>query len=307
MRASVLIPCAVALVVASGATVILLARADHPELRPIPIATALSSASQPTGKTVRVAVIGGMFETGFWDALAQRYEHETGVHIELKAAGPKDGLDRAMRSAGSGGGQAEGIDLITMHASDAIINLVADGYATDPQPWLRNDMVLVGPPSDPAGVNGMTDIAAALQKIADSGSPFVVHSSIGAREVLRAILDRNNITFSDAQLTQLFSTDGQDVLKIAAAKKAYTLVGRIPFRTGKLPNGGLTLMVTGDDRLKRPYLVAIANPAKFPGIHLAEAQALAHWLRSPDTQHWIATFGIGKIDNQPLFFPVTLQ
>ena len=36
-----------------------------------------------------------------------------------------------------------------MHASDTIVNLVADGYAVDPQPWLKNDLVIVGPRDDP--------------------------------------------------------------------------------------------------------------------------------------------------------------
>jgi hypothetical protein len=33
---------------------------------------------------------------------------------------------------------------------------------------------------------------------------------------------------------------------------------------------------------------------------------LAAYLRSPETQHWIATFGRGRYDDQPLFFPVSV-
>ena len=43
--------------------------------------------------------------------------------------------------------------------------------------WARfdvmyNDFVIVGPPSDPAGVAGMTDAVAALTKIAEAEAPF---------------------------------------------------------------------------------------------------------------------------------------
>ncbi len=252
-----------------------------------------------TGPSVRVAVIGGMFETGFWDALAQRYEQETGVHVELIAAGPKDHIDKAFKERG-------GIDLITMHACDTIVNLVADGYAMEPQPWMKNDLVIVGPPEDPARIRGMTDAAAALKKIADTKSPFVVHSSLGAQEVLREILERNNIALDPANTTILFMDNQRNVLKIAAAKKAYTLVGRIPFLNGKLVNEGLVLMVRGDERLRRPYVVVVADPGRVPDAHLTQARRLAGYLRSPPTQAWIAQFGRGKIDDQPLFFPVSV-
>lgn len=33
---------------------------------------------------------------------------------------------------------------------------------------------------------------------------------------------------------------------------------------------------------------------------------LATYLRSPETQQWIAGFGRGRYDDQPLFFPVSL-
>lgn len=262
-----------------------------------PVREQSAPATRPSGVTVRTAVIGGMFETGFWDALAERYEKETGVHVQLISAGPKDQLDKAFKERG-------GIDVITMHASDTIINLVADGYATDPQPWLKNDLVIVGPASDPAGIKGMTDAAAALRKIADAKAPFVVHSSLGAQEVLRALLDRNGITLDPEKTTILFADSQRSVLTIAAAKGAYTLVGRIPFRSGKLPNAGLVLMVAGDERLRRPYVVAVANPARVRDARVGAAKRFAAYLLEPDTQKWVSEFGRGKLDDQPLFFPV---
>ena len=111
---------------------------------------------------IRVAVIGGMVETGFWQALAERFQHATGnrYKIEVVAMGPKHIIAAAFRK-----GQA---DLITMHASDTIINLVADGYAVDPQPWLKNDLVIVGPQDDPAHIRGCKDAAEAFAKIASA-------------------------------------------------------------------------------------------------------------------------------------------
>jgi tungstate transport system substrate-binding protein len=248
---------------------------------------------------IRVAVIGGMVETGFWQALSERFQRASRnrYKIELVATGPKHIIAAAFRK-----GQA---DLITMHACDTIINLVADGDAVDPQPWLRNDLILVGPHDDPAKIRGLGDAAEALAKIASAGAPFVVHSSLGAQEVLRDVLNAGNVHMPSDHLTILFTDRARDVLKIAAEKHAYTLVGRIPFLNGKLPNQGLELMVRGDPRLRRPYVVATANPRHFPQAHVEGALALAAFLRKPETQEWISTFGIKQLDDQPVFFPVT--
>jgi tungstate transport system substrate-binding protein len=255
-----------------------------------------ASAAEP--QTVKVVVIGGMVETGFWQVLAQRFEQATGRKVELVAAGPKREIAKPFQE-----GKA---DLITMHASDTIINLVADGYAVNPQPWAKNDEVIVGPKADPAGIRGMTDAAAALTKILTSASPFVVHSSLGAEEVLRDVLETTGLSLRPDATSFVLSDQAREVLKIAAEKNAYTLVGRIPFLNGKLPNAGLVLMVQGDPRLRRPYVVAVANRARFPEARVEAATQLAEFLRREETQQWIAGYGRGLLDDQPLFFRVTV-
>jgi tungstate transport system substrate-binding protein len=261
-------------------------------------ATAIRSPRSSTQPTVRCAVIGGMTFTGFWTALADRYENQTGVHLELITTGPKYDLVKVFKQGN--------VDVITMHSSDAIVNLVANGYALDPQPWMRNDLVIVGPPEDPAGIKGMTDAAAALKKIAAAKSPFVVHSSLGAQEVLLNILEPNEIQLDPANTTVLFDDQQRSVLKVAGEKHAYTLVGRIPFHTGRLPNNGLVLMVQGDPRLMRPYLVAVTNPKWMPDVHVELARNFAAYLRTAQTQAWIAGFGKRTIDDRPIFFPVNV-
>jgi tungstate transport system substrate-binding protein len=250
------------------------------------------AASRPTGQTIRVAVIGGMIETGFWQALAERYQAARGNRIEVAAAGPKSSVVAAFRRGG--------IDLIAVHACDAMINLVADGVARDPQPWARNDLVIVGPAADPAGIRGERDAVAALRRIVAARAPLLVHASLGADEVLHDLQEAGGIAL-DPAATVLFGDDNQHrVVERAAALAAYTLVGRIPWITGKLHAAGVELLVQGDPRLRRPYLVEVSAAATPAAVDLAG------YLRSPETQQWIATFGRGRYDDQPLFFPVSL-
>src|SRR5215472_3765606 len=107
---------------------------------------------------VRCAVIGGMTMTGLWPEIAKMFEAETGYHVEVVATGERPLLDKAIRS-----GQ---VDLLTMHSGDITTDIVADGIGINMRPWTRNELVIVGPTNDPAGIRGMTNGAAALQKIA---------------------------------------------------------------------------------------------------------------------------------------------
>jgi tungstate transport system substrate-binding protein len=216
--------------------------------------------------TIRVAVIGGMVETGFWRELAGRYELTTGNKVAIVASGPKQVVIDAFRKGD--------IDLITMHSSDAMIDLVADGLAVDPQPWLENDMIIVGPSDDPAQIKGERD------------------------GVLHDLADASHVAL-DPTATVMFDGKNQhELLSRAAALHAYTMVGRIPYLDGKLHADGIEIMVRGDHRLRRPFLVETAAGAP------PAARDLEEFLRAPETQAWIATFGVGRFDDQPLFFPI---
>jgi tungstate transport system substrate-binding protein len=253
---------------------------------------ASDAPDRPAPTTIRVAVVGGIVETGLWPAVAERYARLTGHTVELAASGPKSQVVAAFRRGG--------IDLITVHASDAMVNLVADGLARDPQPWLRNDLVIVGPAADPAGIRGGRDALAALRKILAAKAPLLVHASHGADGVLHDLREEGQLAL-DRDATVFFNEDRPHaVLQRAAGAGAYTIVGRIPFLSKKLAAPGIELMVAGDPRLRRPYLVEVSATAG------EAARDLAAFLRQREVQELLATFGKGKYDDQPLFFPVVV-
>lgn len=254
--------------------------------------------SASKSQTVRCAVIGGMHDTGLWPAVGERFEKATGHKVEMIARGPKHDIVGSFVA-----GEA---DLITMHASDTIVNLVADGYGIDPQPWAKNDLLLVGPPSDPAGIRGEKDAIAALRKIAATKSKLLLHASLGASEVLSDVLAAGKTEIDPAQLLSLPSDKHREMLKKAQDAGAYTLVGRIPYLNAKIEKHDMQIMVQGDPRLRRPYLVVVANVDNKADPRHAAAKQLAAFLRSTETQAWLTEFGRGKLDDQPLFFPVKM-
>jgi tungstate transport system substrate-binding protein len=252
-----------------------------------------SAPPRPAPQTIRAAVIGGMMDTQFWPQLVQRFSAQTGHTVELAATGPKPEVVSAFKKGG--------VDLIVVHASDAMINLVADGYARDPQPWVRNDMVIVGPKEDPAGIKGGRDAIAALKKIIATKSRMLVHASLGADGVLHDLMEEGKLHFEDENIAFFNAENQRAVLQAAAADKAYTMVGRIPVLTGKLRADGMEIMVRGDPRMRRPYLVETSPYAN------DATRELARWLRSKAAQDFIATFGLGKYDDLPLFYPVSID
>lgn len=249
----------------------------------------------PGSKVVRVAVINGMVMTGLWPKIAEMFEADSGYKVEVVAAGERPTLDSAFR--------AGNIDLITMHSGDITTTLVADGYATNMRPWAMNELVILGPRDDPAGIRGMHDGAAALKKISTS-SKFVDFNDIGSREVAQSLWQKAGLDPRGDWLLKDESENKFQVLQFARQHEAYVVVGRIPARMGRMPAEGMEILVEGDPAMRRPYIVMEANPKKFPNANLAGARALSNFLLSPTVQKFLAEFGSKEHNGIPLFYPV---
>ncbi len=245
---------------------------------------------------VRCAVIGGMNDSDLWPQLAERFMQQTGIRVKVVATGPKREIAHAFTHGD--------VDLITMRASDTIINLVADGFGENPQPWARNDLILVGPEADPAGIKGQPDAVAALAKLIRAKATILVHSSLGVNEVLRDLLEEGELEFDLEHTIVVPSARHRQMLVRAAQEQAYTLVGRIPFLSGRISHPGMAVMVQGDPRMRRPYVVVTATRERIGAERHRLARQLAQFLRQQDTQDWIAKFGIGQFDDRPLFFSI---
>lgn len=255
------------------------------------------AAEQDRGHVVRAVVIGGMVSTGLWQEVSARFEKATGMKVQLVATGERELCADTFRKGGA--------DLLTMHSGDITTNLVADGYGVNMQPWTRNDLVIVGPKADPAGIRGMKDGAAALKKIAETKSPYLDFQGIGSREMAHNLWKAAGI--ADPQGPWVLkdeSTDKWSALKYAQQHGAYVITGRIPVKTGKLFADGMEIMVEGDPAMRRPYIVLEVNPRRFPEANASGAHALAEYLVGAETQTFLATYGSAEYGGIPLFHPL---
>jgi tungstate transport system substrate-binding protein len=254
------------------------------------------ATSAPENRVVRVAVIGGMMKTGLWPALTQRFEADTGYKVELTLSG-----NREVLAAGFREGEA---DLLTMHSGDISTDLVADGFGLNMRPWTRNEFVIIGPKSDPAGIRGLRDGALALARIAQAQAPFVDFQNIGTRELTMKLWKKANIRPQGDWLLKDESANSEEVMEFARKSKAYVVLGRIPVIQGFFSADGMEILVQGDPDMRRPFIVMQANPQKFPQTNAKGARALADYLLTTKTQNFLLQFGTNSPGGLPLFYPV---
>lgn len=254
---------------------------------------------KPSGgeKSVRVAVIGGMVMSGMWEKLSTQFEKDTGVKIELALCGNKEVIGPAFR---------EGVaDVLTMHSSDVATDLVASGFARNMRPWARNELVILAPPGDPAGITGWRDGAAALKRIAETKSHFVDAKGAGKRIIAEKLWSKAGLRPTGEWLLADQSTTPQELLAFAEKNNAYVLTGRIPVLFGKLPKGGMQIAVEGDPDMQRPYVVIEADPGRFPNARTGSARLLSDYLTGPQGQQFLRDVARSQPDGVPLFFPIT--
>lgn len=87
------------------------------------------------------------------------------------------------------------------------------------------------------------------------------------------------------------SEDNHDMVLHAEERGAYVVVGRMPIIVGKIPMGGMRVMVEGDPAMRRPYIVMEANPKSCPGANTAGARALSDYLLSEKVQTFLTQYG----------------
>jgi len=256
--------------------------------------SALFGADMPP---LRVAVIGGMTMSGLWERIEAAFEATYHIPVEVVVSGPKQVLDAYCRE--------HPVDLVTMHASDTVADLSADGLFERLTPWARNAQMLVGHRSDPAGVAKAQNLDEALAELTASGAPFLIHASGGTFEVFNALRTKHGWRIPPKQLR--FTPAKRGFLQKTAALKGYTLFGTIPFLMQKQSNPQIRGFFFDDPALRRPYLAAVGSEARIGATQHEHAKALLAFLNAPKTQALLRDFRLESHPAVPLFFPLTPQ
>ena len=262
-------------------------------LAALALALLLAVPSAQAGDFITVASTTSTQNAGLFDHLLPLFEAETGIEVRVVAVG----TGQALRLARNGDA-----DLLLVHDKPSEEAFVAEGYGSQRFDLMYNDFVLVGPASDPAGIAGTGDAAAALAGIAAAKAPFVSRGDdSGTHRRERALWAAAGVDPTGASGTW-YREAGQGMgatLNTATMMEAYALADRGTWLSmrGRLD---LRILVEGDARLRNQYGVTLVSPERHPHAKAALARRFAEWLLSPAGQAAINGFAI---DGERLFIP----
>jgi len=233
--------------------------------------------AQAADDIIRLATTTSTYNSGLLDHLLPEYEEAHDVTIQVIAVG----TGKALRM-----GQDGDVDLVMTHAPGAERKFVDAGYGVEPHGVMYNDFVLIGPEADPAAIDGMQDVDAALGKIAGANAGFISRGDdSGTHKKELALWQSADVTPDFSGYKAVGQGMGK-VLSMASELQDYTLSDRGTWLAmeDKLE---LEILVEGDARLFNPYQVILVNPANHDGLNTRGARELAEWLISSEGQQAI--------------------
>jgi len=206
-------------------------------------------------------------------------------------------------------GQAGNADVMLVHSPAAEVTFMQGGYGIYRRLVMHNDFIIMGPTSDPAGIKGTANPVDAFKKIAASGAKFYSRGDNSGTDAMdKSLFGKAGVTVKDGATTNPTwyieggaGTGMLDLLRVASEKGGYILTDRSTYVANQKVLT-LDIMVAGDPALLNVYHVIQVNPAVFPKVNAAGAQAFSDFMIDPATQKIIAQYGIAQY-GQELFFP----
>jgi tungstate transport system substrate-binding protein len=260
------------------------------------LAAVLSSppvAAASEQKNLILATTTSTQDTGLLDVLNPIFEKKTGFFVKTIAVG--SGQAMAMGAKGEA-------DVLLVHSPAAEKKFMSEGNGVNRKLVMHNDFIIVGPPSDPAGIKGMKSAAEAFKQIAAKGAVFMSRGdNSGTHAKEKDVWKAAGINPEGQKWYQQTGLGMGQTLNVSAEKKTYTLADRGTYLSLK-KNLGTDILVEGDKVLLNIYHVIEVNPAKWSKVNTHAAKAFAEFMVSKEVQGIIAKFGVDKYGS-PLFFP----
>ena len=231
--------------------------------------------------------------SGLFDVILPEFQAETGIEVRVVAVG----TGQAIKNAENGDG-----DVLFVHAKPAEEKFVADGWGVKRYDVMYNDFVIVGPEDDPAGVAGMDDVVAAMQRIAETQAIFVSRGDdSGTHKAELSMWALAGVPVPDAS-GDWYRETGSGMgatLNVATGMNAYALTDRATW-ISFANKGTQSVAVEGDPRMFNQYGVILVNKDRHPNVKAEQGQKFVDWLIGGSGQAAIAAY---MIDGQQLFFP----
>jgi tungstate transport system substrate-binding protein len=238
-------------------------------------------------------------DSGLMDVLIPMFEGKTGYKMKPVYVG--SGAAMTMGKEGNA-------DVLLVHSPADEVKFVSDGFGINRKLIMHNDFIIVGQPSDPAGIKGMKVATDALKKIADAKINFYSRGDAsGTDKAEKALWKKIGINVADNSTTNPSwyiqggaGTGMLDLLRVASEKNGYSITDRSTYLANKAVLS-LDILVEGDPGLLNVYHVIEVNPVKWPKVNTEGAKAFSDFMVSKEAQATISKYGKDKY-GQVLFF-----
>jgi tungstate transport system substrate-binding protein len=198
------------------------------------------------------------------------------------------------------------IDVVIVNDAEALDRFVAAGQGARRHRFMSNHFVIVGPPSDPAGIRGTKNAAAALREIARKRAAFVSRGDNSGTHTAELKLWQAAGVNPKARSGNWYRETGLGMgltVQMAVRLGAYTLTDRATWAAtwAKTSDPAASrILVDGDPQLFNPYEVILVNPSRHPHVNTAAATAFIDWLVSQEGRDAIGGY---RVNGETVFEP----
>ncbi len=249
----------------------------------------------PATQSMILATTTSTYDSGLLNFLVPMFEKANHVKVKIISVGTGQAIAT---------GRKGDADILLVHARAQEDLFMADGFGLFRKDVMYNDFIIVGPASDPAGIKGMTDAAAAFAKIAAAKQTFISRGDKSGTNTKELDIWKSAGITPAGKSWYLSAGQGMgEVLMMTDQKQAYTLTDRATYLAYE--NGGkihLPILVQGSRGLLNPYGLMPVNPAKYPQVKVDLAVRFADFMTGLPGQELIKSFGVEQY-GQTLFYP----
>ena len=233
-------------------------------------------------------------DSGLYDFILPQFDQTSGVEVRVVAVGTGQAIKNSRRCDA---------DVLIAHHKESEERFVLDGYGLYRKEFMYNDFVLIGPKSDPAGVEKAKSIVKSLKFIKKKRNTFISRGDDSGTHKKEFSLWEMTGSVPNPKEHKWYYSVGQGMggaLNLAVNKDAYILSDRSTWESFKNKKDH-KIVVENEPLLFNYYGVIPINPKKCPDAKTEEVELFVKWLISDKTKTLIEGF---KVNNKQLFFPI---
>jgi tungstate transport system substrate-binding protein len=270
-------------------------------------ATAAPAATEAAQQKLVIATTTSLYDTGLLNYLQPKFESQYNVKLAITS----QGSGKAIQIATNGDA-----DVLLVHSPAAELAFMQTGKGLNRRSFASNYFIIVGPPTDPAGINNMTPENAFTTLLVKGTNKtanvyFVSRGDGSGTQTAEINIWKKagynyTVNVEKSGLWYIEAGKGMgETLQMASDKGAYTLTDEGTYLAYK---GNLTLVpqVTKGASLLNIYSVMAVYNDKQPVEKIQMANNFINFLISPQTQADIGAYGVDKY-GKSLFIPMSVS